>query len=95
MSIKVLIFWSRYYDLCAWGSSYLSKENRTQTHKLIDGSALTSPYISPLDWSPMQSDGGRDVGDGKLMCECRHQNDRLFACVLLYISTLAYSSLFL
>ena len=66
-----------YYDLCAWGSSWLGKQNRTVTHKLIDGNSLKSPYISALDWSPMQSDGGRDVGDGKLMCECRHRNDRL------------------
>ena len=49
-----------YYDLCAW-------ENATLTHKLIDGETLTSPFIDPLAWNPMQSDEGRDVGDGKLM----------------------------
>ena len=49
-----------YWDLCAW-------ENSTLTHALIDGGALTSPFIDPAAWNPMQSDGGRDVGDGKLM----------------------------
>ena len=50
-----------YYDLCAW-------ENTTLTHKPIDGSALSDgPFIDPMAWNPMQSDGGRDVGDGKLM----------------------------
>lgn len=37
------------------------------THTPIDGTALESPYISPTEWNPMQSQGAQDVGDGVLM----------------------------
>jgi hypothetical protein len=56
----VRITHARYWDLNAW-------ESKNATHKLIDGSKLTSPFIPPEEWSPMQSQGARDVGDGKLM----------------------------
>ena len=49
-----------YWDLNAW-------ENTKVSHKLIDGAKLTSPYISPDDWTPMQAEGPIDVGDGKLV----------------------------
>ena len=56
-----------YYDLCSWGSAWDAKNDHEQSHKLIDGAKLTSPFIDPSDWNPMQTNGGRDVGDGKLM----------------------------
>jgi len=63
-----LLFWQTaqlrlsgflYWDLNAW-------ENTSVTHTLINGTALSSPYIDPRDWTPMQTEGSRDVGDGKL-----------------------------
>ena len=50
-----------YYDLCSWGSSWDAKNNHTQSHKLIDGNSLSSPFIDPHDWNPMQTTGVRTL----------------------------------